>query len=929
MPPTTIAPVSAPFYFATGLSDNTRADAMAVVDFGSNTARLIGRGSGTSLSDVQLTGTTNMATNRVQVYLEGVEPAGEGSAEVVVHVPVIAPFYFANALSDDFIFDFFGDGTSVVDFGSNAARLIGRGAGTSLADVQLTATTNRATNRSQVYLEGVEPAGEGSAEVLIRVPLTVYGAVTTFGQVTAPYFTANGSIPGSAVAVLPEASVTLNYTEPSAYLWAKSSGPGTAAIQLRGVSSNADGNRENIYLECAETTPGNPTCTINSSLTVDGAVTAQNYIANGPVESGGDGIAIIDFLKPSGPDIYGTCTARFMGKSDDATLGSVQLWGYTEQAEARGQIYLSFQELSGPGSASGFCYVPLEIDGNCTVDGILTAQDGKFESCTVDGSPVLTEENLPPGGIPYPPSGVPVSTGSEWAASIDPATIPRLNAPNIFTKPQSANTFTATGSPTTPLNTAFSNALLGTLDLLGAGTPTLTLVNANADTDAKAWVIGAWSTDTLQFVTMTDAGGVGSPWMVATRNGTNVTGLSITPPVTIGSANATLNLHATGSPSNASFNLAAPGANNYAFGLWSSSNGAGLGGVAGFLNTATSIFPWSLGASDDIHFFTPISGGNVATGAGSKATLDHSGNLSLLNALTAGQAYTCNARVNLMFTDAWAGIIFGGPTTNSQLAVGMFSNANSGDPNIYIQAGPSALILDDMEREDGEPRAGVGGAVFRNADTVFATLAAAGSSFSGAITAPKITATGAANSVALVASGPSSAVQVFGANPATYGDLWVQTYSSDGSMVNNVAHFTATEVAFNVDVLCNYALTVSGSKNFAVPHPFIKGKDLIHSCLEGPEIAVFYRGEVVTQHGRAAVELPDYFEALTYDDDRSVLLTQIVESDKDPLALVAASRVVNGGFWIMSSDDVRVAWEVKAVRRIGVNRLDVVRERTQ
>lgn len=117
-----------------------------------------------------------------------------------------------------------------------------------------------------------------------------------------------------------------------------------------------------------------------------------------------------------------------------------------------------------------------------------------------------------------------------------------------------------------------------------------------------------------------------------------------------------------------------------------------------------------------------------------------------------------------------------------------------------------------------------------------------------------------------------------------------------------------------------------GGKNFAVPHPLDETKDLYHATLEGPENGVFYRGEVVLVDGAAEVILPDYFEPLTFLEDRSVLLTQV--DDDKALAILAASRIVDGKFRIRSSvPDATVAWEVKAVRRIGVGHLVVTQRK--
>jgi hypothetical protein len=142
-----------------------------------------------------------------------------------------------------------------------------------------------------------------------------------------------------------------------------------------------------------------------------------------------------------------------------------------------------------------------------------------------------------------------------------------------------------------------------------------------------------------------------------------------------------------------------------------------------------------------------------------------------------------------------------------------------------------------------------------------------------------------------------------------------------GATVTGIA-LSASAVTVN---LTGGSFTVSGgAKNFSVPDPLDESKIITHSCLEGPEVGVFYRGEVTTENGRGEVTLPDYFEGMTFTEDRSVMLTQI--DDQEEFALLAASRITDGKFRVTSSTPTAtVAWEVKAVRRIGVDRL-VVRE---
>jgi hypothetical protein len=107
------------------------------------------------------------------------------------------------------------------------------------------------------------------------------------------------------------------------------------------------------------------------------------------------------------------------------------------------------------------------------------------------------------------------------------------------------------------------------------------------------------------------------------------------------------------------------------------------------------------------------------------------------------------------------------------------------------------------------------------------------------------------------------------------------------------------------------------TKNFRIVHPLDDTRHLTHSTLEGPEIAVFYRGEGVTDEtAETTITLPDYFEALTRPEGRTVLLTALFEdSDDTEIGKLAAGRVKDGAFRVRSEYASQAFyWEVKAVR---------------
>ena len=107
-------------------------------------------------------------------------------------------------------------------------------------------------------------------------------------------------------------------------------------------------------------------------------------------------------------------------------------------------------------------------------------------------------------------------------------------------------------------------------------------------------------------------------------------------------------------------------------------------------------------------------------------------------------------------------------------------------------------------------------------------------------------------------------------------------------------------------------------KSFVIPHP-LDDPDrperwLVHGCTESPVAGVEYTGTAEVDE-LAAVTLPDYFDALVEDDGRTVQVT--VVDDGGPLALVAASPIEGGRFFIRTNADrpVRVHWHVRGARR--------------
>lgn len=101
----------------------------------------------------------------------------------------------------------------------------------------------------------------------------------------------------------------------------------------------------------------------------------------------------------------------------------------------------------------------------------------------------------------------------------------------------------------------------------------------------------------------------------------------------------------------------------------------------------------------------------------------------------------------------------------------------------------------------------------------------------------------------------------------------------------------------------------AASKTFKIPHPFIEDAWLLHGSSESPVHGVEYWGdEVLDPSGDLTVELPDYFEWLTQQAGKAVLVT--------PRGFVADwTDIADGRFTVHGAPGGRFSWLVKAARQ--------------
>jgi hypothetical protein len=117
-------------------------------------------------------------------------------------------------------------------------------------------------------------------------------------------------------------------------------------------------------------------------------------------------------------------------------------------------------------------------------------------------------------------------------------------------------------------------------------------------------------------------------------------------------------------------------------------------------------------------------------------------------------------------------------------------------------------------------------------------------------------------------------------------------------------------------VYANGRTGASGTKSFRIDHPFDPlNKYLLHYSSESPEPQNFYNGVISTDaRGEAWVQLPDYFSEI--NRDFRYTLTVVDDTDSADFVQVKIAREIRENkFKIRSSaPNVKVSWEVKAIR---------------
>ena len=113
--------------------------------------------------------------------------------------------------------------------------------------------------------------------------------------------------------------------------------------------------------------------------------------------------------------------------------------------------------------------------------------------------------------------------------------------------------------------------------------------------------------------------------------------------------------------------------------------------------------------------------------------------------------------------------------------------------------------------------------------------------------------------------------------------------------------------------------------NFRIPHPNIDGKEIWCGAIEGPELAIYYRGTSNLLSGESTVLLPEYFSLISNLKTMTVILTPL-SADSKGLAVIEKNE---NGFIVKEllegNGNYEFDWEVKCVRK-GKEDYEVVRD---
>lgn len=166
---------------------------------------------------------------------------------------------------------------------------------------------------------------------------------------------------------------------------------------------------------------------------------------------------------------------------------------------------------------------------------------------------------------------------------------------------------------------------------------------------------------------------------------------------------------------------------------------------------------------------------------------------------------------------------------------------------------------------------------------------------------------GTTSPIALLEVYPSSGTAIYGHCSNNTG-VWGASINSYGIFAQSTYYY-AGYFSGNVNITGSLS---KGSGSFVIDHPLDpENKLLRHNFVESPENLLIYRGKAeLNEKGEAVVKMPEYFEALTKEDEASIHLTPVGR----PFLTGAEWNSDFSAIIIYGDPDRDVFWEVLADR---------------
>jgi hypothetical protein len=96
-------------------------------------------------------------------------------------------------------------------------------------------------------------------------------------------------------------------------------------------------------------------------------------------------------------------------------------------------------------------------------------------------------------------------------------------------------------------------------------------------------------------------------------------------------------------------------------------------------------------------------------------------------------------------------------------------------------------------------------------------------------------------------------------------------------------------------------ISYNSGKTFVIGHPTIPTKYLVHGCLEGPEVGIYYRGKsFITNNSNVTIELPEYVNQIGYEF--TIQITKIYSGKESFGKPYEVQEVTNGKFTVYGSN---------------------------